>query len=291
MYNFLDDEIGENRGRLYAAILAHSGDGKSYTVGTYPGKVLHITGKHEAHGAIQSKKAAENHPQSEVVAVRWDYTKNEGQLDADQALNHLRSRLLDAESLKAAGIQAVAIDGMTELELLIKETVEWRSLCSTRNGEIDGFRTGAATVSVFRSILSILNDLYEFHGIDVIMTGIISVASKSDIGEVLEAKPKLSEYEVAETVVMTFGTILPVGPMLINGQKTHKFQFNAVVKSVSKDQAKQIKKFTNFTPRVAGFDSTETPRTLDANLAVLLDRMEKGQLKKIKEPTSEPMEA
>lgn len=277
-FDLFAEDIEIRKIGLHAVVLGVSGAGKSFLMGSYPGKVLHLVGRQETHGVAQSKKCSEAHPNNTIVSARWDKLSGKT-LDADFALEHLINNLLNAEVLKKAGIQCVCIDGLTEIEQLIMQSEAFRSRCRTKKGDIDGFKTKEAVLTVFRPILDRLADLYNDHNIDVVCTGILEVQEVSNIGEILESQPVLTQYGIAKTIVMTFPDILPIGQMMgKSGKLSRRFQFQAKITSTSKDASGRVKKFHDFTPRVAGFDSYETPRTLPGDLSDLLAKKAEGSL-------------
>ena len=115
---------------LALMLLGQSGAGKSYTIGTFGVRTLLLFGTGESHGPQSAKTAGADN----VVPVCWDKDDEGNALSPDQAYKRLLEALGDSEGIKAAGFKAIALDGATELEQMIRKTLKWKQLCETDKG-------------------------------------------------------------------------------------------------------------------------------------------------------------
>jgi len=101
-------------------------------------------------------------------------------------------------------------------------------------------------------VLSQLRVVHDILGVRVLVTGIIDVTSVEDNGAILEAKPRLSGYSVAESVCQTFGDIVMVGRMKGKNGEGPVLQMAGEIGRESKGADGAIKKTFGFTPRLMG---------------------------------------
>lgn len=281
-FNFLDEDFEPRQSGLFAILLGISGAGKSYAIGTYPGKVLHLTGPRETHGIAQSKKCASTHPENKVIGVRWDRLQGR-HLTPDESINAIRHVWLNPDNIKAGGFDCIAIDGMLELVTTIMETNMYQNFCTTQKGGFDAFRIKDAIMQQLHPILLALNNLYTDHEIDIVATSIIDTSVADSDGSILVAKPDLIQYSVAKTVILTFPDILPIGAVVNKrNELIRAFQFQGTIKSISKDEKKSVKRFIDFTPRVGGFTANELPEKFIADLSQILEAKKRGSMIKPK---------
>lgn len=257
-----------------AIILGQSGAGKSYLLGTLPGKVLYLYTGGEAHGV---KSAGV--PGGSVIPVRIDYDKTapkevlteQGTLRPDAAYKRLLNILSDVDGIKKQGFTSIAIDGATEIENIITSTEQWKVGCQTDKGKHNTYAEGRTTLTMFRPIITALQHLQIKLGVNYAMSCILDVKSAGIYGEIEEASPRLSGYAVAESVIQQFGDVLVVGRMSKDGVAKHKLQFMTDVSKVSKDLVGNVKKTLNFAPRVAGLSVADLPPYLDADLKKIIE--------------------
>lgn len=250
---------------LALMLLGQSGAGKSYTIGTFGVKTLFLFGSGESHGPVSARTKG----QDNVFPIAWDRDDSGAALNPDQSYKRLLDILSDAEGIKAMEFGAIAIDGATELEQLIRATKKWEQACLTDKGKHNNFAESDATKSLFRPILDSLKNLQSTLGLHYVMTCILDIKQLGDNGSIQEASPKLSGYGVAENLIQQFPDIVTVGRMSKDDKIGHYFQFLANVTRVSKDASGVVKKTMNFNPRITGFNFEELPEAPKADLAAL----------------------
>ena len=250
--------------KLGVMILGQSGAGKSSLAGTFGVKTLYLYTTGESHGA----KSAAGLGGEKVFPVCLDYSEGVA-LTPDQTYQRIVDVLTDVDGIKKQGFGAIVVDGATELETLIRGTSKWKTLCLTDKGKHNNFAEGTATLTMFRPVIDGLKNLQRDIGIHFAMTCILDVSALSDSGEILESRPRLSTYGVAEGLIAQFDDRIAVGRMCKGDKVAHRIQFLAGVSRDSKDIAGNIKKTINFSPRLAGKTLEQLPDTLAANLAEL----------------------
>lgn len=246
--------------QLEAVILGPSGGGKSTLLGTFNTRTLYLYTLGENHGP----KAAMTYGGKNILPICLDYVDGY-QLNADQTYSRALE-ILTSNELEKAKIGAVAIDGATELELIIRETTRWKEMCKTAQGKHNGFAEPAATISLFRPILNNLKGLQREIGIHYAITCTLDVKDVGENGEIIDSNPRLFGYAVAESLVQQFGDILVVGRMVRDEEVKHKVQFLAGVSKVSKDEVGTVKRSINFNPRISGIAVNDLPNIIDADL-------------------------
>lgn len=246
MFNFESEVLDVNEKGLFCLILGSSGAGKSHLIGTVPGKTLYLYGASERHGVASAKKSNDN-----IVAVCIDRDAKGQPLKPDESLKRLFAAL-DPESLKAAKFENIALDGLVELEKIIRNSTSWKNACLTPQGKHNSFAEPAATVNAFDTILAHLRVIHDLLGVRILVTGVIDVTSMEDNGAILEAKPRLSAYSVAETVCLAFGDIVMIGRMKGKNGEGPVLQMAGEIGRESKDASGAIKKTFGFVPRLMG---------------------------------------
>lgn len=249
---------------LEVLALAPSGGGKSSLMGTFGVKTLYLYGNGEAHGPA----AARVFGGPNIVPVNWDY-KGSTKLTAGQAYERLLEALTDLAQIKSKGFGAIVVDGLTELEQLVRGTKRWENLCLTDKGKHNNFAEKDATLACVRPVLDALRTAKRSLGIHYGVTCTLDVKSLSDTGEIVESQPRLTGYGVAEGLLQQFRDIVVVGPMVKADVIAHRLQFLAGVSKTSKDASGNVKKTINFRPRVTGVAAEKLPATLAADLSVL----------------------
>lgn len=252
-----------------AIVLGPGGAGKSAACGTFPGKVLYLITGGEQHGAT----SASTYASGEIVPIRIDMDDEGNKIGADATYARLLQILGDVEGIKAEGFTAVVLDSLTELENVVRSTTKFSRDCESSNGKRNKFAEPSVTIEMIRPVLVALQDLAA-EGIHYAATCPLTVQAVGDDGQITEASPRLSGYSVAENVVLQFPDVLVVGRVDVKGKMVHAFQFLAGVSKVSKDQAGQIKKLINFSPRVTGVKTL--PELLPANFSKVIELKAKG---------------
>lgn len=246
MFDFNAEASNVNEKNLFLLVLGGSGAGKSHFVGTVPGKTLYLHCSNESHGVSSAKKS-----NSDLVSVCIDRDGKGADLKPDDSWKRLFAAL-DAESIKAAKFENIALDGLTEIEKIIRGTTAWKESCKTAQGKHNTFAESPATVEQFDRLLGRLRHLQDLLGVRILVTGIIDVTATEENGAILEAKPRLSGYSVAESVCQTFGDIVMIGRMKGKNGSGPVLQMAAEIGRESKGADGQVKKTFGFTPRLQG---------------------------------------
>lgn len=242
-----------------AIVLSPGGGGKSSLMGTFEGKTLYLYTGDESHGPAA---AAANG--GEVIAVRVDEDDDGGKLTPDQSYSRLLELLTAEEGIRDEGFKAIVIDSLTAFETLIRATSKFRAACMTDKGTHNKFAEPQAVLDLFRPILVKLRDLQLNLGVHYACSCPLDVVAMGDNGEIMESKPKLSTFSVAEGLVLQFPDVLVVGRMVKDEKSSWRIQFNAGVSKASKDQSGATKKCINFNPRIMGIQNL--PANMPANM-------------------------
>jgi hypothetical protein len=259
--------------KLGVLVLGAGGDGKSTLCGTFEGRTLFLYCQGESHGARSASTMG-----GQLDAIRLDLDDDENRLTPDQTYDRLIAILSDAEGVRQEGYGAVVLDSLSDMESVIRATTKFKIACMTDKGGHNKFAEPQAVIDLFRPILVKLKDLQLNVGIHFACTCPLDVQSKEDNGEISEAKPKLSTYSVAESLVLQFADIITVGRMTNDkGKAAHRIQFGSNISKESKNQDGTIKKLMNFSPRLAGV--LELPPHMVANMSKLAELKEKGASK------------
>ncbi len=264
MFDFDSEVTTTLSDKLQLLVAGPSGAGKSHLLGTHPGKTLYLTCGAEIHGVDAAKKSA-----VDIRAIRIDATKDKN-LTADEAMARLEATL-DPASIKAAGFKFIVLDGLTELEKLVRGTTKWKKFCETKNGGHDNFKETSATLALIDGILHRLRSLQFDLGIDIAVTCILDVTEKNaKTGEIEAAKPRLQTYGVAEAAVQQFGDIVVIGQMSKpDGSTGRALQMHTELSRTSVDGAtKEVKKIFGITPRLQGV--SQIPPFIKADLGEVL---------------------
>lgn len=251
--------------KLFAILLGSSGAGKSHVAGTAPGKILYLYLDSERHGVTSASKSS-----SDVLAVCIDRTAKGETLKPEEAFKRGLA-LLEPEGLKKAKIASVVIDGLTELEKLVRSTSVFKNKCLSTAGKHNSFAEPAATVEMLDEYMRAARRAQDEAGVHIIITGIIDVQEIDDNGAIGVAKPRLSGYSVAEAMIQQFPDILVIGKMTnAQGKSDRVFQTTADVQRISKDQNGTVKKFINFDCRLAMPAGRELPPYIKADLKAVI---------------------
>jgi hypothetical protein len=247
---------------LEAIILAPSGGGKSSLAGTFGVKTLYCYGSGENHGI----KAAKKQGGDLVVGVCYDMHAS-----PDEALGNLQSILNDSDKLVKMGIKAIVIDGATELEDLVRGSMAWKKACLTAKGTHNTYEEQKATLSCIRPLITALKELQRKHGMHFALTCTLDVKDLGAFGEITDASPRLKGFAVAESLVQQFSDVIVVGRMVKGTDIKHKIQFMTELTKTSKEENGTVKRTINFSPRISGFNLSELPPILDADLSKLVE--------------------
>jgi hypothetical protein len=258
-----------NTNALGALVMGGSGGGKSFLTGTLDVKTLYLYALGEDHGP----KAAKVQGGDNIVPLCFNYDEG-GKLLADEDGNprydniyqNILNILTQGAALHEEGFEAIVVDGVPELEAIIRGSDQWAEACKTNKGQHNTFSEGPAVNSMLRPIFNLLKDLQRNYGMHYVVTMTLDVQAMAHNGAIEAASPQLSTYAVAETVARQFGDILVVGRMSKGDEVKHKIQFMSSVSRASKDQNGFVKKAINFTPRLSNVPVQDLPPILDADL-------------------------
>ncbi len=256
--------------RLELILLGHSGAGKSYAIGTLGVKTLYLYAGKESHGP----SAASTEGGDNIVPLRFDRGMWPGDklpveraFTADEQYLYLEMLLKDHDYIKGEGYGAIAIDGLPVLEAMVKETSAWKERCKTASGKHNTFKETEASQETLGNIIGWMKAAAAVCDLHIIVTGIIDVKEKDGYGAVVEAVPKMGGYGLCESMIQFFGDVVVKGKMSMNGETKYKFQFLSDLTRTAKDEAGNLKKAMNFSPRITGVKNV--PDMMDADLAQL----------------------
>lgn len=207
MLDLIEEQSNVKTNLLFLALLGPSGSGKSHLAGTAPGKTLYLHSSAESHGVASAGKSG-----GDLLPVCFERDKS-GPLTAEKAYRRLLE-CLKPEVIKKAKIASIVIDGLTDLEKVVRESDEFKNRCTTGKGNHDKFSEVPATNAMFDKVFAALREAQEVCGVHVVVLGILDV-QKEDVntGEIELAAPRLTGYGVAVTAIQQFGDILTVGKM------------------------------------------------------------------------------
>lgn len=257
----------EAKPSIAAVVMGQSSAGKSYLAGTLPGKTLFLYMQGEEHGKDSAKLAATASKDSRVVPISIDLVDGKV-VGADIAYRRLVS-MLDVESIRKAKFDSIVVDGLTELEQLVRGTSQWATDCRAKSGEHNAFAEPAATVKALRPILDALRLLQRELGVNYVVTCLLMVKGTEENGEITASEPKLLGFEVAAQLIPQFPDQIMIGRMTNpEGVVKPRLQFTSAAQKSVKEKNGTIKKLIGFTPRLRGV--TELPPSMPADLKAVL---------------------
>ncbi len=272
MLDLLQEVSHVDTSKLFLIVLGSSGAGKSHVFGTAPGRTLYLYLDSERHGVGAAKKGG-----GDVISVCLDRDKDGKPIKPDAAFKRGLESLSPAVLTKA-GIESVVIDGLSELEKLIRSTTKWEGACSTKQGGHNKFAEPAETVKLLDEYMRALRTAQDECGVHVVMSGILDVQEAEDNGAVALAKPRATGYSVAESIIQQFPDILVIGKITkADGTSGRAFQTGADMKRVSLDDKNKVKRFVNFDCRLQGAEGV-LPAFIKADLKEVI-RLKGGEVK------------
>lgn len=256
-----------NNIRLGAVILGPPSAGKSGCLGTFGVKTLYAYFGAETHGLISSTM----HGSGDLEPYPLSFDDTGKSLNADQTYKRLLDLLADKETLKAEGIQAIALDGLTELEQVIMETSAWKSRVETEKKGVTAY-SGDVTLSMFRPVMDGLRSLQRDLDMHYAVTCILDVQKYDDTGIILDGSPKLKGYDVAVGLILQIPTRIMIGTVVNEDDfQVPRFQWTAKAhRSTSDQKTKAIRKTHSFRPQVIGCDMTTFPEHSKADLSRII---------------------
>ena len=251
---------------LSAIVLGPSGAGKSYLMGTFGVKTLYLYTGGESHGPRNAMIEGKDN----IIPISYDRDSETNKLlDSDDTYNQLLEILKSKEMLKELGVGAIALDGASELEVVIRNSKGLYKRCLNDKGKFIAWDIGPNTIAMFRSVLNVVRDLQRELKVHFAMTGLLDVKSYGKGGAILESCPRLQGYGVCENLIQQHGDVLVVGRMNKGEVVKHKIQMMASVVKSATDEIGTITRSVNFNPRVEHFAYGELGDLLDADLSKL----------------------
>lgn len=258
-----------NSDLLFAAVLGMSGGGKSRVCGTMPGKILYLFTGAEKHGPLSASSAG-----GKIIPIQADfnYTTRKPFNTKDEVYINLLNILKSHESFIKGGYNSIVIDGLTEMEMIIRETKVFKDKCKTSSGGHNSFQEGVATSDLIRVLLDELRNLQRATKCHVAVTCILDVKALGDSKEILESSPKLKSYGVAEGLIPQFDDVLVVGRMQKDDEiPEYNFQMGSGVSRTSKEVNGRVKKTINYNPRISVLNhGQEIPEYIPADFKNIL---------------------
>lgn len=123
--------------KLNAIVLAPSGGGKSSLMGTIGVPTLYLYCTAESHGPQQANAFSTG----SVTPICIDDERS-----PDDSLEFLKAVLSDHEFLK--DFDAIALDSMTSIEALVRESADFRTRCLTEKGKHNNFAEAGAVNTI-----------------------------------------------------------------------------------------------------------------------------------------------
>lgn len=257
--------LTEPKPSIAAVVLGQSSSGKSYLAGTLPGKTLYLYTQGEDHGRDSARLGCSKGDR--IVPVSIDLLDGKP-MGADSAYKRLLT-VLEVDAIRKAGFASVVIDGLTELEQLIRSTSEWATACRTKTGEHNAFAEPASTLKMMRPVMDALRGLQRELNVNYVVTCLLVVKGTDETGEILISEPKLIGYEVAAMLIPQFPDQIMIGRMTnAEGAVRPRLQFGAAASKCVKEKNGEIKKLVGFVPRLRGV--VELPTTMPADLKAVL---------------------
>lgn len=270
---FEDAKADLKNNKLFLLLLGASGNGKSFAQGTFGTRTLYLYTQGERHGS----RAASITGKENMISVCLDQVEGQ-ELTADESLKRLHTILDDTDGIKKGQIGAIALDGITELESLIRNSTKFKVMTTTDAGKHNGFAESGATLFQLKEIISKLKRVQRECNVHVCATEILNVKEMDEKGTVVDSTPQLIGYAVATGVVQQFDDVLIIGRMKKGDKTDYRFQLLAESNKTALNQDGTIKKTFNFSPRLSGVDILNLPATLSASLFELT-KLKEGNVK------------
>jgi hypothetical protein len=259
--------------KLELLLMGPSGAGKSYTIGTLGVKTLYLYATRESHGGRTAKvQGGDNIVPICIDYGTWGDEKSARSFTADETLQFVKSVLTSYDWIRKSGFEAIALDGIAAMEVIVKESTEWKKKCLTAQGKHNTFRESEASQEMLGMLINLLKGCQRELGVHIIATAPLEIKDQDGFGGITEAMPRLQGYGVCESIVANFGDVLVVGKMSRNNEVRWRFQSLMDIKKVAKEENGTIKKVLNFSPRLSGI---QLPATMEANLDLVV-KMKRG---------------
>lgn len=247
---------------MCAIAVGPSGSGKSSLLGSFPGSILLLHLSDEGHAT----ESASIHG-GDVTAVCLDRDGDGDPLTADDTLNRLLTILRDPGI--SASFQAVGLDSLSSLDLLIKRSQWYDDFCRGSNGKRNDFKSSEAVVTKIQEVFA-ATERFRQDGTHFMAT--LAALVKSEVGgEVETVSPVLSSFGAAESLPRLAGSVFYVGRTTIDGESKRALLFNVKMKRDAKDVRGTITKTMSFNARIAGIRDEDIPEALPAHMGKVLE--------------------
>lgn len=253
---------------FFSLILGPSGAGKSTLIGTLRKPTLYLYTSVENHGPVAA--GAIN---KDIIPLCLDRSDKGELLTADQTFE----RTLDVLSDKsiANNVSAIAVDGATELDQIIRKTKTFSKYCMTDKGNHNTYKEGEAVIYHLKQIVEALKGLHAL-GTHSFMTCAAMIKTVDETGGITECTPKLLGFDTANDLIRQFSDVLLVSRVMIPTEDNpephpvHALMFHGQITKTSRDMKGQVLKTANFSPRISGMLVDELPALMEADLSTLL---------------------
>lgn len=268
---------------LFAVIIGCSGAGKSFLTGTLDVPTLYLHLRSEHHGP-KAATASNKHVLPVCLDLMEEFDQDieelKGVTIGEELNNHqtlIKLKHYSSLKLKNEGISAVVLDSLSDLEMVIKNTPEFKQACVSSNGKFNKFNESDELTRKIREIIANFQHLSK-EGIHVLVTlaGVVSALDDNSAASIIQ--PKLSTFGVSDSIPRMFSDVLLVTRMKHEGVTHHVLSFDGNFQRTTKDLAGKPTKIMNFAPRIAGLSTDDVPEYTKADLKVILQlKIKKGE--------------
>ncbi len=269
-----------NNKNLGLILMGPASAGKSSAMGSLGVRTLYLYGSGESHGPASAKHF---NPGCDLIPVCFDLDENGNQVDPDQAYQDLVDLLNDRKQIEEAGVKAIVLDGLTELEHLILSTTTYKlRLASEYKGQ-KSF-AGPIVIDMARSVLNAIRKLQTELDIHYVISCLLIVKEVAENGVFTDASPQVNGFNVANAILQQIPDRLVIGHVEMgDGKVQPRLQVGAAVGRVTKDfSTKAITKIASFRCQLTGVDLSNAS-TLAPNLANVIEYKKAGRLLKKEE--------
>lgn len=258
---------------FFGLILGPSGAGKSTLIGTLKKPTLYLYTSVENHGPVAASAV-----NKDIIPMCLDRSDSGELLNADQTFERTLEILNDKSV--ANNVSAVAVDGATELDQIIRKSSTFKKYCTTDKGLHNTYKEGEAVIFHLKQVVEALKGLNSL-GMHCFVTCAAMVKTTDETGGVSECTPKLIGFDTANDLIRQFSDVLLVSRIVVPTEDNeephpvHALLFHSQISKTSRDLKGQILKTANFSPRVSGLLVEELPPVMKADLSALLKYKEK----------------
>jgi hypothetical protein len=262
---------------VFALLVGPSGFGKSSMIGTLKGTTLFIHTRSEHHGLRAAAALGGDmlgiciDMKEEIDGSNYDDVVIGDLLSPDQAYDKLVSVL----SSDLSGIDNIAVDSLSDLDLLLKRTSTFTNMCQTDKGRHNKFAEPEASIKLIRGVVDLLGT-HHARGKNVVVTLAARVKERDGDGKLESVELILSTYGCAEQIPRLFSEVLLLDIVEVDEEKRHACVFLAQVKREAKDVSGTVKKAMSFEPRITGVTRDKLPAFCKADFNKISELKTKG---------------